>query len=63
MLVAISTLASSQMKDTHATLEATIKLLSYYDTHLDAKKRYHASDMILKISSNAFFISEAESRG
>jgi hypothetical protein len=38
------------------------QLLNYCATHPDAKIRYHASDMVLHISSDVSYLSEAEAR-
>jgi hypothetical protein len=62
MLVALSTLASTQTTGTAATAEAMIQLLDYCATHPDAEVRFHASDMVLQVSSDASYLSEPEAR-
>ena len=53
MLVTLSTLASQQSKGTAHTADAITQLLNYCATHPDAEIRYVASDMLLKIHSDA----------
>ena len=53
MLVTLGTLASAQSKDTATTMNAAIQLLNYAATHPEATIRFHASDMILHIHSDA----------
>jgi hypothetical protein len=62
MPVSLSTLASAQAKGTAATAEAMNQLLDYCTTHTDAEVRYHPSDMVLQVSSNASNLSEPEAR-
>ena len=62
MLVALGTIASQQSNSTEATADATINLLNYAATNPDASLRYHASDMILHIHSDASYLSESEAR-
>jgi hypothetical protein len=62
IITAISSLASQQttaMGDTEAKLT---QLLNYCSTHPDATIRYHASDMILNIHSDAGYLNELEAR-
>jgi hypothetical protein len=58
ILTAIGTLASQQQANgTTATLDAlTHQLLNYCATHPDAIVRYHASDMILHVESDASYL-------
>ena len=58
MLHALNTLASAQSKGTEETKEAMTHFLNYCATHPDATVRFHASDMILKIHSDASYLSE-----
>ena len=60
LLVALRTIAAQQVKGMEATAEAIVQLLDYYVTHPDATIRYRASDMIIKIHSNASYLSEAK---
>jgi hypothetical protein len=62
ILVALITMASAQAKDTAATAEAINQFLEYCTTHPDAEVRYHPSDMVLQVSSNAYYLSEPEVR-
>jgi hypothetical protein len=62
MLVAIGTLATQQSHGTTATLAALTHLLNYCATHPDASIRYHASDMVLHIESDASYLSAPKAR-
>jgi hypothetical protein len=62
MPVALGTLASQQAKGTEATMDALVHLLNYAATHPGAKIRYHASDMVLHIVSDASYLSAIEAR-
>jgi hypothetical protein len=62
MLVALSTLAAAQTKGTQRTMEALIHLLDYAATHPDAAIRFHKSDMILYVHSDASYLSEPKAR-
>jgi hypothetical protein len=62
MNTALSSLASQQAKGTEQTARDAVKFLNYCATHPDAKLRYHASDMILKIHSDASYLSESKAR-
>ena len=62
MLVTLGTLAAAQTKGTQATAEACVQLLDYAATHPSAIIRYHASDMILRIHSDASYLSEPQAR-
>jgi hypothetical protein len=57
MLVALGTIAAQQANGTEATAAAIVHLLDYAATHPDAIIRYRASDMILKIHSDASYLS------
>jgi hypothetical protein len=59
VLMALSTIASEQAKGTESTMEKTKQLLDYLATHPDATIRFHASDMILNIHSDASYLSAA----
>jgi hypothetical protein len=60
----LNDIAMEQTKATEKTQAATNQLLDYLATHPDATIRYHASDMILHIHSDASYIlvSNARSR-
>jgi hypothetical protein len=62
MLVALSTLASEQAQGTSATADDMHQLLDYCTTHPDAEVRFHSSDMVLQVSSDASYLSEPEAR-
>jgi Reverse transcriptase (RNA-dependent DNA polymerase) len=62
MNVTLSTLASQQAKGTEQTKKDAAKFLNYCATHPEATLRYHASDMILKIHSDASYNSEPGAR-
>jgi hypothetical protein len=53
LIIPINVLASEQSNATEITADKVIKLLNYCNTHPDTKIRYHASDMILHIHSDA----------
>ena len=61
-LMALSTIAVNQTKATKRTMERCTQLLDYLAHNADAKVRFHASDMILNIHSNALYLSEAKAR-
>jgi hypothetical protein len=56
-IMPINVLAFEQSKATSYTAEKLIKLLNYCNTHPETKIRYHASDMILYIHSDASYLS------
>jgi hypothetical protein len=62
LIMPINVLASDQSKSTEVTANKVIKLLNYCNTHPETKIRYHASDMILNIHSDASYLSENESK-
>jgi hypothetical protein len=62
LIMPINVLASEQTKATSDTAEKFIKLLNYCTTHPETKIRYHASDMILHIHSDAYYLSEREAK-
>ena len=62
MLHALNSLASAQSKSATETKEAMEPFLNYYATHPDATVRFHASNMILKIHSDASYLSETQAR-
>jgi hypothetical protein len=53
VLMPLNDIATEQTKATEKTQAATNQLLDYLGTHPDAAIRYHASDMILHIYSDA----------
>jgi hypothetical protein len=58
MLVALSTLASAQATGTSAMHQ----LLDYCATRPDSEVRFHSSDMVLQVSSDASYLSEPEAQ-
>jgi hypothetical protein len=62
VLMPLNDIATEQTKATDKTQAATNKLLDYLVTHPDATIRYHASDMILHIDSDAFYVSVSNVR-
>jgi hypothetical protein len=62
LIMPINVLASKQSNATEVTADKVIKLLNYCNTHPETKIRYHASDMILYIHSDASYLSENEAK-
>jgi hypothetical protein len=62
LIMPINVLASEQSKGSAVTAEKVIKLLNYCNTHPETKIRYHASNMILHIHSDASYLSETEAK-
>lgn len=62
MLVSLGTLAKQQTKGTENTAQAVTQLLNYAATHPDATLQYRASNMVLRIDSDASYLSMPESR-
>jgi hypothetical protein len=62
LIMPINVLASEQSNATEVTADKVIKLLNYCNTHPETKNRYHASDMILHIHSDAYYLSENEAK-
>jgi hypothetical protein len=56
VLMPINDIATEQTKATEKTQAATNQLLDYLATHPDGTIRYHASDMILHIHSDASYL-------
>jgi hypothetical protein len=59
VLMALSTIASKQAKGTQNTMLKTKQLMDYLGTHPNAMVRFHASEMIMNVHSDASFLSEA----
>jgi hypothetical protein len=53
VLMVLSTIAVDQMKATKRTMEQCMQLLDYLAHNAGTKVRFHASDMILNIHSDA----------
>jgi hypothetical protein len=62
VLMPLNDIATEQTKATEKTQAATNQLLDYMATHPDATIRYHASDMILQIHSDASYLSVSNAR-
>jgi hypothetical protein len=62
LIMPINVLVSEQSTATHVTADKLIKLLNYCNTHSETKIRYHLSDMILHIHSDASYLSEDEAK-
>jgi hypothetical protein len=62
LIMPINVLASEQSRATSVIADKVIKLLNYCNTHTETKIRYHASDMILHIHSDASYFSEKEAK-
>jgi hypothetical protein len=62
VLMSLNDIATEQTKATEKTQAATNQLLDYLATHPDATIRYHASDMILHIHSDASYLSVSNAR-
>jgi hypothetical protein len=62
VLMPLNDIATEQTKMTEKTQAATNQLLDYLATHPDATIRYHASDMILHIHSDASYLSVSNAR-
>jgi hypothetical protein len=62
LIMPINVLASDQSNATEVTEDKLIKILNYCNTHPETKLRYHASDIILHIHSEASYLSENEAR-
>jgi hypothetical protein len=62
VLMPLNDIATEQTKATGETQAATNQLLDHLDTHPDATIRYHASDMIEHIHSDASYLSVSNAR-
>jgi hypothetical protein len=62
LILPVNVLASEQTRATADTANKIIKIFNYCTTHPEATLRYHASDMILNIHSDASYLSEKESK-
>jgi hypothetical protein len=58
----LNDIATEQTKATEKTQATTNQVLDYLATHPDATIRYHASDMILHIHSDASYLSVSNAR-
>jgi hypothetical protein len=62
VLMPLNDIATEQTKATEKTQAVTNQLVYYLATHPDAAIRYHASDMILHIHSDASYLSVSNAR-
>jgi hypothetical protein len=62
LFVPLNDIATEQTKATEKTQAAANQLLDYLAAHPDATIRYHASDMILRIHSDASYLSVSHAR-
>jgi len=62
LLVTLGTIASEQSKATEKTIKAITHLLNYCATHPDATVRFHASNMIFHITSDASYLTASGAR-
>jgi len=62
MLKALNAIASQQAKGAEATMKAVTHLLNCAAAHPNAVVRFHASDMVLWVDSDASYLSEPEAR-
>jgi hypothetical protein len=62
VLMALSSIAVEQTKATEKTLGRCLQLLDYLASNSEAKVRYHASDMIMNLHSDASYLSETKAR-
>ena len=60
MLTALSIIAMEQAQGTHTTREKAEHFLTYAATHPNATIKYYKSNMILKIHSDASYLSERQ---
>jgi hypothetical protein len=62
VLMPLNDIATEQTKATEKTQAATNQMLDYLATHPDAAIKYHASDMILHIHSEASYLSVSNAK-
>lgn len=62
LLVTINSLASEQTRGTENTMKGVTQLLNYCATHPDAVVRFEASDMALKVVSDASYLTASKAR-
>ena len=61
VLMGLSSITVEQTKATEKTMGQCIDLLNYLATNQDAKVRFHASNMVMNIHSNASYLSKTNS--
>jgi hypothetical protein len=62
ILMALSSIAVEQTRATEKTMSSCTQLLDYLSGNANATVRFHASDMILNIHSNASYLLKAKAR-
>eukprot|EP00957_Ditylum_brightwellii_P196086 14940140-Ditylum_brightwellii.AAC.1 len=62
MLTALSSIAAEQNNGTASIAQAVAMLLDYAATNPDTKIRFRRSDMILRIHSDASYLSEKKAQ-
>jgi hypothetical protein len=62
VLMALSSIAIKKLKETTSTMAKEKQLLDYLVTYPDATICFRASDMIMKVHSDASYLSEADAR-
>ena len=62
MLVALGDISANQSRATEKTKNEINWLLNYASTHPDAQITYRASDMILRVHSDASYLSVSRAR-
>jgi hypothetical protein len=62
VLMPLNDIATEKTKAMEKKQAATNQMLDYLATHPDAKIRYHASDMVLHIHSDASYLSVSKAR-
>ena len=62
ILMALSAITSKQAAAIENTERKVLKILNYLATRPEAKIRFHASDLILNIHSDASYLSETRAR-
>ena len=62
ILMGLSLITVEQTKATERTMGQFIDLLHYLPSIQDAKVRFHASDMVMNIHSDASYLSETKAR-
>jgi hypothetical protein len=58
--MALSSIAVEQTKATVKTMARCVQLLDYLASNSDAKVRFHASDMVMNIHTDASYLSETK---
>ena len=60
VLIALSSISIEQTIATAKTMGRCHQLLDYLATNADAKVRFHKSDMIMNVHSDASYLSESK---